>query len=602
MRTMKKLGNLAIVGSGPTAVFLLKHILDAASPLRGNLLSLTVIEKGSTAGYGMPYHPETTDIHNLSNISSEEIPELLESLFSWLQGRSDAELQSWRMERGELSKSEVYPRLAVGAYLKSQFDRLVEGIRDQGIAARVLTRHLVEDIKKEDNGLVSLSMEGGKVLKFDSVVIATGHNWPEEDDVAHGHFFSPWPIGKLLPEPGTFINTTVGVLGASLSAFDVVSSLAHRHGEFVRTDMGLKYEALPGTGDFALVLHSSEGWLPHLQFDQEEPLREIYRHVDRAGMLALVGENGFLRLADYFDRVCRPALRAAFEKDENDELTELLSDDGFGLEEFVAKMTDLHSYRNAFEGMGAEMVEARISVLHHKPIYWKETIDDLMYTLNFHAELLPAEDHLTFRRVVNPFLMNVIAAMPLPSGSILLALHEAGVLKLERGKVTIDEPQTEAGSTSLSIEEGEASRHVRYTMFVECGGQKALGVRDYPFPTLVAAGMVCDAMALFVDPKAAEGAPPEKVSNREGKQVLLTGGVGIDSAYRVIRSDGTPDSALFDLAFPHTSGTRPYSYGLQACSATSRIMVSAWVQAISSNDCLPSTLDEVSELYQTDPA
>ena len=52
------------------------------------------------------------------------------------------------------------------------------------------------------------------------------------------------------------------------------------------------------------------------------------------------------------------------------------------------------------------------SVLEHKPIHWKETIDDLIYTLNFHAELMPAEDHLTLKSLVMPFLMNVIAAMP----------------------------------------------------------------------------------------------------------------------------------------------------------------------------------------------
>ncbi len=594
-----KLGNLAVVGSGPTAVFLLKHILEAADTLRGNLTSVTVLEKGPTAGYGMPYHPDTTDIYNLANISSEEIPHLLEPLIDWLRARTDGELAGWRMDREALSASEVYPRLAVGAYLKAQFDGLVAGMEAHGIPARVLTGHLVSDIKKE-KGILSLSIGEQGTLAFDSVVIATGHAWPLEDDAAHGHYSSPWPIRKLLPEPGTFINTTVGILGASLSAFDVVSSLSHRHGKFVRTDMGLKYEALPGTEGFGMVMHSLGGWLPHLQFDQVEPLREIYRHVDRAGMLALVNKNGVLRLADYFDRVCRPALLVSFEKDENAELVELLSDRAFGLEAFVEKMTEIHRYHNAFEGMAAEMVEARISVLHHKPIHWKETIDDLMYTLNFHAELLPAEDHLTFRKVVNPFLMNVIAALPLPSGSILLALHEAGVLKLEKGKVMVDGEQSEAGSTSVTIENDGESFQERYGMFVECGGQKALGVEDYPFRSLMEDGIVCDATAPFLDPEAAEQAPPDKVSDEAGHKVLLTGGVAVDAAYRVIRSDGTPGPGIFDLAFPHTSGKRPYSYGLQACCATTMIMVAAWVEAITHAAPIKGDLGNVTGLYESD--
>lgn len=594
---MEKLGDLAVVGSGPTAIFLLKQLLDAVETLRGNVTSITILEKGATAGYGMPYHPDTTDIYNLANISSEEIPELMEPLVEWLAKQSEADLEWWGMERDTLSASEVYPRLAMGAYLKSQFDALVEGLEAKGIPANVLRNHLVTDVSRKQNGGLSLSVDGQTALDFDAVVIATGHAWPLEDDVAHGHFLSPWPIRKLLPGPGQFITLPVGILGASLSAFDVVSSLAHRHGKFVRTDMGLKYEAMEGSDGFGLVLHSSEGWLPHLQFDQKQPLREIYRHVDRAGMMALIDGKGFLKLAAYFEKVCRPALLAAFEKDGNEEMLTRLSEPSFGLEDFVGVMTEGHRYSNAFEGMGGEMVEARASVLHHKPVHWKETIDDLIYTLNFHAELMPAEDHLTYRTVVSPFLMNVIAAMPLPSGSILLALHEAGILKLEKGKVTIDENQNEPGITSVTIEDGGSSSIKRYGMFVECGGQKPLSAEDYPFPGLTAAGIVCDAVARFADKDAAREAPSGKVVCRDNQRVLLTGGVGIDSAYRVIHSDGTPDPFIFDLAFPHTSGTRPYSYGLQACSATSQIMVAAWLEAIQKAKPVRGQLKEVSILY-----
>ena len=52
----------------------------------------------------------------------------------------------------------------------------------------------------------------------------------------------------------------------------------------------------------------------------------------------------------------------------------------------------------------------------------------LFYTLNYHAELLPAEDHLALRSTVMPFLMNVIAALPLRSARMLLALDKAGIL------------------------------------------------------------------------------------------------------------------------------------------------------------------------------
>ncbi len=50
-----------------------------------------------------------------------------------------------------------------------------------------------------------------------------------------------------------------------------------------------------------------------------------------------------------------------------------------------------------------------------KAIHWKAAIDDLMCTLNFYAELMPAEDHLIIHAKFPPFVMNIIAALLLPS-------------------------------------------------------------------------------------------------------------------------------------------------------------------------------------------
>ena len=88
----------------------------------------------------------------------------------------------------------------------------------------------------------------------------------------------------------------IGTLGASLSAFDVVSSLSHRHGKFTHRGGKLSYEPYPGADRFKISLHSAKGWLPHLQYEQEEAFREIYRHIDRDTMLALNNKSGFLSL------------------------------------------------------------------------------------------------------------------------------------------------------------------------------------------------------------------------------------------------------------------------------------------------------------------
>ncbi|RYD26600.1 MAG: hypothetical protein EOP86_25710, partial [Verrucomicrobiaceae bacterium] len=424
-----------------------------------------------------------------------------------------------------------------------------------------------------DRRTTLLTVEG-VWLEFDKVVIATGHHWAAEDDPARGYYASPWPITKILPGKGEHCNFTIGTLGASLSAFDVVSSLTHRHGSFKIGKGGkLTFEPHAGTENFKIVMHSEKGLLPHLQFDQEELFREIYRHVSREELLALIDEAGFLRMGSYFDKVCRPALVKAFEKDGIPELVGLLEKPEFGLEDFAARMTGEHHYADAFEGMRLEMAEAEKSVLNHKPIHWKEVTDDLMYTLNFHAELMPAEDHLVLQSVVMPFLLNVVAAMPLHSGNTILALHEAGKLEIVPGRVSVDDGTGGEGMTRVKVEqEGVGEYTLDYRMFINCSGQKPLQPEDYPFPSLVREGSVRKARAPFAHPmEATEKVPEEKrdrLFRKDGEILYAIGGVDIDGTCRIVGEDGKPNPRIHDIAFAHASGVRPYSYGLQACSHT----------------------------------
>ncbi len=601
---MKHLGNLAVIGTGASTIYLLAHIERNAESLRAYIDSITLFEKSGIAGCGMPYSPETTDRFNMSNISSEEIPPLPETLYDWLASQDGEQLRNWRIDPDDLDESEVYPRLPLGRYLHTQFKSIITSLVEKGIPVSVKTNREIIDIA-EDTARHRIILTDGveKRLPFHSVIIATGHQWSEEDRPENGYFGSPWPIFKLLPEEGGFHDFPVGTLGASLSAFDVVSSLAHRHGTFSEKENGdLTYHPHPGTEKFRLRMHSAKGWLPHLQFDQEEPFREIYRHTDRGSVFGMLDGEGFLRISTFFNEVCRPALSRAFKKDGMPEMVGLLRDPDFGLEEFVAKMSEHHSYDDAFEGMRREMAEARESVLNHKPIHWKEVIDDLMYSLNFHAEMMPAEDHLTLKKVVMPFLMNVIAAMPLPSGKLLLALYDAGVLELVPGYVSVDEKQEEAGRASVTVTHGGKTTTAKYGIFIDCSGQKPLDLAHYPFQSLVEDGNVRRARAIFIDPdeaaKLAEDGKADLVFQNDTHKFLHTGGIEIDAAYRVVSHDDVPNDHIYDLAFPHTSGVRPYSYGLQACDATAGIVVGSWLRAIGSHSPVPGNPAAASEIYE----
>ena len=223
--------SLAIIGSGPTAIYLLKHLYENIHILRTEIGQILLFEKEPLVGMGMPYSPLTTDKYNMSNISSEEIPGLTESFAEWLRKQPTDMLQEYGLSRNEIDESEVYSRLALGAYFHSQYEAYVEKLKDSGIDFREFPSEGIDDIIPEGDKFQLLS-ESGKSFIADKVVIATGHVFKEKDNPERKYFASPWPISKLLPEAGERYNFPVGILGASLSAFDVVSSLSHRHGTF----------------------------------------------------------------------------------------------------------------------------------------------------------------------------------------------------------------------------------------------------------------------------------------------------------------------------------------------------------------------------------
>ena len=594
--------HLAIIGSGASAIYLLKHLLDAPDLLRQQVVAISIFEKSNETGMGMPYSPQTTDRYNMSNISSEELPELVVSFADWLRAQSPSVMEEIDLTGVEIEEGEVYNRIALGRYLNSQYQAIIGKLEELGVEIHEYPGCQIHDIiDQPDSGKVVLVAANGSKLEFEKVFVATGHQWEDEDDGRRGYYASPWPISKLLPADGNYLNFSIGTLGASLSAFDVISSLSHRHGRFEQLADRMVFHPHPGTENFKIVMHASSGMLPHLQFDQDEPFREIYRHVDREGLLSLVDDAGYLRLATYFEKVCKPALNIAFGKDGMLEMIGLLEDPNFGLKEFVERMTDKHDYGNAFEGMRFEMIEAKRSVEDHKPIHWKEVIDDLIYTLNFHAEMMPAEDHLTLKSELMPFLMNVIAAMPLPSGNTLLALYDAGKLEIVSGRVEVPEDQHEPEMTTIRVVDGEDESSLAYRMFIDCSGQKPLELEEYPFQSLVRSGAVRKARAVFIDPEVVDSLPDGKkdhVFHDESQWVYHIGGIDINGAYQVIGRHGKPNPRIFELAFPHTSGVRPYSYGLQACSLTAAIVVEAWIERLKAETLSQSDDPEITEIYE----
>ena len=73
----------------------------------------------------------------------------------------------------------------------------------------------------------------------------------------------------------------------------------------------------------------------------------------------------------------------------------------------------------------------------------------------------------------------------------------------------------------------------------------------------------------------------------------------MDSAYRIVNESGKIHSNIFDLAITHIYGCRPYSYGLQACNATSAIVINSWLSSAIPNHSKVST-STITEIYKAD--
>ncbi len=383
----------------------------------------------------------------------------------------------------------------------------------------------------------------------------------------------------------------------------MVTSLSHRAGIFEKVKGKLTFKKNIENPDFKIVLHSAEGWLPHLQYEQKEPIREIYRHFNRKQILELMDEKGFLRIENYFDVLCRPALIEAFHKDQLEDVVKNLEDPSFTFKDLVALMSDKHDYINSFEGMKKEMVTAKNSVENNIPIYWMETLDDLMYSLNYHADLLPAEDHLFFQKEIMAFLMNVIAALPLQSANILLALYDANCIELKSGFVNFPDDAFGKGKTKINLKSADGTEEeLEYQLFVNCGGGKKLELEDYPFQTLAKQFVIRTATAKCADEKyiKTEAKNVDKidlVETDEGLAMKLSG-IQIDASYRTIDKNNVPNGFLYDINFTHANGLRPYSYGLQACSATSLIVVESWLAEIVDDKNVGEEIETITELYE----
>ncbi|MGF1923535.1 MAG: FAD/NAD(P)-binding protein, partial [Bacteroidia bacterium] len=296
---------IAILGGGPSGLFLFKKLLATDN----TELEIDIFERSNQLGAGMPYSCTGANNEHITNVSENEIPELVTSITAWAKTLPTAELSKYNIDPDHFNEYKVLPRLFFGMYLSAQFELLLKRAKENGVLTTVHLNSEVEDIidRPELNETWVDVAEIG-ICKFDAVVVCTGHSWPKiHEGKVEGYFDSPYPPSKL----NLHLNHPVALRGSSLTAIDAIRTIARNNGRFFKDkDQKLAYLVANDSPNFKIVMHTRSGMLPAVRFHLDDS------HLSNESLLteAEIAEhikqnNGFLSLDFIFEKDFKDVFR-----------------------------------------------------------------------------------------------------------------------------------------------------------------------------------------------------------------------------------------------------------------------------------------------------
>jgi uncharacterized NAD(P)/FAD-binding protein YdhS len=536
--------SIAFVGAGPTTIYTLCAFLNAAQ----SSAEVAIFEEQPRAGLGTPYRPGWNDPAMLSNIASIEIPRIEQTLTEWLGAQPRARLVRLGIDPDEIDDHAFYPRLALGEYFLDQFNGLILRARENGVPVEIATSCRVTDIVAETGGMrLLVAPTNGVAVErtFDQVVIATGHQWPEEPEVRPGYFLSPWPATALQRIPAT----DVGIRGSSLTAIDAVVALATAHGTFIETHgTSVDYRINPGAEALHLTMMSRKGLLPEADFYHPVPYEP----------LAICTPEAVTQL---IEEECTTLLEQAYQLFKKElahadrEYAEHVGLEGLALEDFVDRYFADRVATDPFEWAATNLEEARRNYDKHLTVPWRYAI------LRMHEVLALIVPHLDeaaldrFNRYLKPVFVDEYATVPHLSIERLLALRSDGHLDVVAlgEHYRIDTHGKEPGATVMI--DGER-RH--FPAFIDATGQRPLAIQAFPFQSLLDQGVVRD---------SADGHP-------NGPK-----GIAVDDHFHPV-SDAPAAQLLFCLSIPFILGRHPFIQGITSSHEMGEIVGSELARTI----------------------
>ncbi|MDX2105153.1 MAG: FAD/NAD(P)-binding protein [Candidatus Melainabacteria bacterium] len=539
-----KVPHIGIIGGGPSALMILKRLMD----LEGTDFKLDIFESASTLGVGFPFSPKGADVEHETNVSEEEIPDFEPTLSDWVKSRPPYVLEKFGVDASTFDKTSILPRLLLGEYLHEQFVALLKQAEHRGTEITIHYDNVVTDIKDDDKKKKTTIVTSENTLLFDHVIICCGHYWPHEHEKElAGYFDSPYPPSKL----NRLFNHPVAMRGSSLTAIDAIRTLARNNGTFSPGNTRLFYQRNENAPHFKMVMYSQNGLLPCARIFLEEP------NVNNSDLLPPVrlkenmAENdGFLELDFLFEIGFKDVL-----KEKDPDFYKEIRD--MKVEEFARYMLAKREKVEPFELLHEEYLESVDSLKNKKTVPWKEALSGFSFALNFPAKHMSAEDMLRLHEHLLPLVAVVIAYLPPSSCEEILALHEAGCLDIV-SVADFEAKITDKGKIACTCRyEGKKDDVVEYETFIDCVGQPSIQFDQFPFKSLLEDGIVS----------------PAKLNYRSKKGHQIVDGLAISDSFQVIDKDGTTNKRIYLMTVAFMKGLNPDYSGIDFCEHSSKMIV-----------------------------
>lgn len=450
---------IAIVGTGPTGIYCLQQLLRLGRPL-----AVEMFEKADQAGIGMPYSPETSSKSMLANIASIEIPPVVDHYLDWLQAQPEARILSYGLEPEDLDDRQFTPRLLLGEYFRDQLLTLAASAVEAGQAVAIHESTEVLDVLTQSDGL-HLRTGKGTHGAYDRVILATGHDFPDEDEATRTYYPSPWSglIEARIPA------VRVGIMGTSLSSIDAAMAVVNQHGRFRRKGENLHFDIDPGTG-LHVTLMSRSGILPEADFYCPIPYQPLSIMTEPAlANCASVASP----LDAVFDLVRAEILQA------DPAFALRIGLAGLDADSFAPAYFAARQAADPFSWARENLEEVERNKAARITVPWRYAL------LRMHEQVekiipdLPDMDRDRFDAGLKKVFVDNYAAVPSDSIRRLLALRDAGILSI----LPLGEEYDLAREPDRTVIRTGTGSHV-FGVFIDARGQKALKSGDLPFPGL----------------------------------------------------------------------------------------------------------------------